>query len=188
MNVKDFDKKSEIKTEHKNLQKPIILCTGAFIEMKRQKLLIDAVANIEKASLVLLGKGEDKNFLEQYGRSKLNENFIITEVDYKDINYYYNLCDIFSLPSKDEPFGIVYIEAISANKPVVAPDEENRREIIGDAGLYVNVENVSAYSKALEECYKTDWKDVPKTRAYKFFDWNDISKKYINVINNVLKN
>ena len=33
----------------------------------------------------------------------------------------------FTLPSVYEPFGLVYLEAMAYNKPVVAPDDEPKK-------------------------------------------------------------
>lgn len=37
----------------------------------------------------------------------------------EEIVDYYNLCDIFVIPSKGEGFGIVYLEALACGKPVI---------------------------------------------------------------------
>lgn len=183
--VEKFNKSIVIKEEHKNLQRPVILCAGAFNEMKRQKLLIDAFALLNEGYLILLGTGEHRDEIKKYCEGKIKGRYIIDSVDYKDMYYYYNLCDIFSLPSKDEPFGIVYAEAMSANKPVVTTDDETRREIIGDAGILTDVENPALYSKALLECFERDWKNVPLDRAINCFNWDKISKEYESLINDI---
>lgn len=57
-----------------------------------------------------------------------------------------NECDIFVLPSFDEGFGIVYLEAMSLKKPVIATVGEGISEIIQDGvnGFLVKPKNVES--------------------------------------------
>jgi len=177
----------DVKPEHRNLERPVVLCTGAFNEMKRQNLLVDAFSLMDKGTLILLGSGELEKNIREYCEKKIKGKYIITEVPYSEIEYYYNLCDIFSLPSIDEPFGIVYLEAMRANKPVVSTDDEIRREIIGECGLLCNVENAEEYAAKLIECQTIDWGDRPSQRVKELFDWEKIAVKYSSVINELVK-
>ena len=90
------------------------------------------------------------------------------------------------MPSLEEPFGIVYLEAMASNLPIVAPDDSQRREIIGDAGLFCNVENTEDYASAITKAIEIDWGKKPLERAKKF-DWNNIGKQYIELIYEVIK-
>ncbi len=185
VDAEKFEKVSEIKSEHKDLERPIVLCVGAFNKMKRQRLLVDAMALMNKGFLIMLGEGEDEKNTAEYCETKIKNRYIIGIAEYKDIPYYYHLCDLFSLPSKDEPFGIVYLEAMSSNKPIVTTDDETRKEIIGDAGILCNVENPHDYAKAISECYSRKWDNIPKRRAIINFDWKKIIDDYEKVIEKV---
>jgi hypothetical protein len=37
-----------------------------------------------------------------------------------ELRDFYNLCDVFAMPSKGEGFGIVFLEALASGKPVIA--------------------------------------------------------------------
>jgi glycosyltransferase involved in cell wall biosynthesis len=180
-----FSSGKEVKQEHSNLEKPVILCVGAFNDMKRQKLLVDAFALMKKGFLILLGVGENRKNIEKYCSEKIEGRYLVSDVNYKEINYYYDLCDIFSLPSKDEPFGIVYLEAMSADKPVVTTDDETRREVIGDAGILCDVENAEEYAESLERCFNIEWGNIPSERVKKCFSWDKIAMDYENVIEKI---
>jgi glycosyltransferase involved in cell wall biosynthesis len=54
------------------------------------------------------------------------------------------------LPSRDEGFGIPALEAMSAGLPVVASNRGALPEVVGDAGLLVDPEDVDGLSAALE--------------------------------------
>lgn len=186
VNINTGNKFFDLKSEHRNPERPVVLCAGAFNEMKRQNLLIDAFALMNKGTLILLGAGELEGNIREYCEKKIKGKYIIAEVPYNEIEYYYNLCNVFSLPSKDEPFGIVYLEAMRANKPVVSTDDEIRREIIGECGLLCNVEDAEEYAAKLKECLTTDWGNRPKERVEKLFDWKKIASEYSAVINELI--
>jgi glycosyltransferase involved in cell wall biosynthesis len=63
----------------------------------------------------------------------------------------YHGCDIFALPSRHEPFGIVVLEAWSAGKPVVACAVGGLRDLVadGDTGLLVAPGDPAALAEGL---------------------------------------
>jgi len=170
----------------KDKKSKTVLCVGAFIELKRQKLLIDAVSILNNVNLILLGSGKLYDELKAYGHAKLGSRFEIKSVAYNDIYKYYEKSDLFSLPTKEEPFGIVYLEAMSMNLPIVAPDDESRREIISEAGLFCDVENPEKYAESILKALNMDWKSIPRDRAINNFDWSMIAKTYRNEIDKLL--
>jgi glycosyltransferase involved in cell wall biosynthesis len=63
----------------------------------------------------------------------------------------YNLCDVFILPSKNEGFGIVFIEALGCGTPVIASDAYGCREALrgGRLGRLVDPDSSRAISDAI---------------------------------------
>ena len=180
--------KFNILSENSNSSNKTILCVAALTKFKRQKLLIDAVSKMNNVNLILIGDGENKKEILEYGHNILANSFKLFSVPYNEIKKYYAMCDVFSLPSINEPFGIVYLEAMSMNLPIVAPDDSSRREIIGDAGLFCDVENVSEYANTLTNALNIDWSDIPRNRAVLNFSWDKISIEYKKLFNNLTSN
>lgn len=165
-----------------NLKNKIILCVSALLPYKRINLLIEAVSKIPDLSLLVIGDGILRSDMESRGKNLLSERFrLIPYVPHRLLPRYYSAASVFSLPSREsEAFGLVYLEALACNLPVVAPDDPNRREIIANAGLYVDPENTINYSRVLLQALATDFKDLPRKQAEKF-SWDNIIGQYLSL-------
>ncbi len=171
-----------IKAKKVNLQPPIILCASALVPSKRIDLTIRAVAQMKNASLLVVGDGDEREKLKKLGKEVLGKRFLLTKAKYEEMPGYYQAADLFTMVSVPwEAFGIVYVEALASGLPVVATDDENRREIIGDSGFFVNPENLEEYTNALEKALKTDFKDKPREQA-KQFSWDRIASQYEEIM------
>lgn len=75
---------------------------------------------IPNIKYTVIGKGDDVQRLQRIAM----DLGVSESVDFlgfvDDINAYYQHCDLFTLPSKKEGFGIVYLEAMQYQKPVLA--------------------------------------------------------------------
>lgn len=161
-----------------NLPRPIILSVGALVWYKHHDRVIRAVREVGQGSVLIVGKGPAKENLERLGREVLDGRFKIINFDYEDMPGVYRSCDLFSLPSWDrEAFGIVYLEALASGLGVVAPDDSSRREIVGDGGLFTDVDNIRTYAQAIEKALKIDWSGKARAQAEKF-SWEKITKDY----------
>jgi glycosyltransferase involved in cell wall biosynthesis len=101
--------------------------------------------------------------------------------DYDDMSSYYRACDVFTLPSIHEPFGLVYLEAMACNKPVVAPDDHSRMDIIGNAGMLCDVTDIDAYSDALNMASISNFGSKPYCQARKY-TWDSCADQYYSLI------
>jgi glycosyltransferase involved in cell wall biosynthesis len=171
-----------------SLKKPIVLVVGAFTEQKRMDLTIKAVAKINGASLLMIGGGgELQEELNKEGKRLLGEKFELKSVPFEKMPEIYRCADVFTLPSTpSESFGNVLVEAMASGLPVVATDDPIRREIVGNAGIFVDPTNINEYAKALETALKTNWGDKPRRQTEKF-SWDEIAKKYNNLLIEIIK-
>jgi glycosyltransferase involved in cell wall biosynthesis len=175
-NIIDFEKRViPLKID---LPHPIILSVGALVPIKRHELEIEAVSRLKKGSLVISGKGESKEKLEKLGKEKLPGRFQIINMPHDEMPSLYHSADLFTFATSPwESFGIVLVEAMAAGLPIVASDDPIRREIVGEAGLFVDPTNADSYAKAIEKALTIDWKDKSRKQSEKF-GWDTIAKEY----------
>lgn len=166
---------------------PFILSTSRFVNEKRLDLLIKATSQLEKGTLILVGYGKAKQKLFDLGNKILKDRIIFLEtLSQEELAELYRSCDVFSLPSKNEAFGNVLIEAMASGLPVVATDEEGFKWIVSDkGGIFVDVTDTQAYARALQEAYEREFGDGPEKQAQKF-SWQIVGQKYKKLIESVL--
>jgi len=162
-----------------DLDGPVILSVGALKWYKHHERSIKAVSLLDHGSLLIVGSGSEKNKLQKMGKQLLGDKrFKVVELNYGELPEYYRSADLFVLPSWGrEAFGIVYLEAMASGLPVVAPDDSPRREIVGNAGVFVDTSNLYQYAKAIESALTKKWKDLPRQQASKF-SWDKIANQY----------
>lgn len=158
----------------------IILAVGAFTKEKRHDLTIKAVAKLRDVKLIIAGGGGSlRKDIEILGEKLLGKDrFEIIETTNDKMPEIYNKANLLVFPTVPwESFGIVLVEAMASGLPVVATDDPIRREIIGDAGLFVDPTDTDAYAKAIEKALNTNWGDMPRKQAEKF-SWDKIALEY----------
>jgi glycosyltransferase involved in cell wall biosynthesis len=130
MSYKSFDffvDSGKIKSScHIGPMDPTVLFVGRMTSQKGPDLLVDAIPFILRfhpsAKFIFTGEGDMRAGVEQRARDRgvahacrfygtLNRGRLIE---------LYKSCDCVCVPSRNEPFGIVVLEAWAANKPVVA--------------------------------------------------------------------
>jgi glycosyltransferase involved in cell wall biosynthesis len=174
----------KVKPKKLNLKSPIVVCAAALVPYKRIDLTIKAVAKTQM-SLLVLGDGEQKGYLDSLGKRFLKERYLRLSVPYANMPAYYRAGDIFSLASRAEAFGIAYVEAMACNLPVVTTSDKSRHEIIGDAGILTHPEDINQYATDLEIAAKTNYRNIPYNQALKF-SWNKTAEKYLDLIKFIL--
>lgn len=171
-----------------NLTRPFVLSTSRLVREKRLDLLIKAVSRLETGTLILVGDGAArKKLVDLGGRLLKNRIVFMGRMTQEEIAKLYRLCDVFSLPSHNEAFGNVLIEAMASGLPVVATDEEGFRWIVGDeGGILVEVADTKAYAQALSKAYASDFGTGPERQAQRF-SWHLVGQQYKKLIESILK-
>ena len=146
---------------HDNL--PVILYASKFLKRKNPVVLFDAYARLSEdgispppAYLLYIGNGEERGTLEQ--RIEMhgwqNRVKLLGFKNQTELPAYYALCDLFVLPSSQEPFGLVINEVMNAGKAVISTEIVGAsRDLVqpGRNGLIVPAGDVSALASALQQ-------------------------------------
>jgi len=90
-----------------------ILTVGSLIPRKAHRYILEALAELKSR-----GKQLDYRF--------------VGPVPPENLGAEYRACDLFVMPSWDEAFGVVYMEAMAYGKPVIACRGEGIAEIVED--------------------------------------------------------
>jgi len=115
---------------------PIILFVGRFEPRKGLKFLLKAFPEVVKeypsAKLVIVGEGFLEGYYRRYIQRHIEESVIfIGFVPPEDLPRYYASCDVFCSPATGaESFGIVLLEAMASQKPIVASDIPGYRKVM----------------------------------------------------------
>jgi len=111
---------------------------------------------------------------------------------------YYHLCDVFVMPSRAVPgelvegFGLAFLEAAAAGKPVVATRFGGIEDAVADqvSGLLVEPEDDNALAKALvriltDEELASRLGEDGRERVLKNFTWAAVAERFLEALKDV---
>ena len=173
--------------------KKIILSVGNLELVKGHEYLVSAVEKIiqknQNIYCVIVGGGSRHSFLEKLIKQKGLEKFIrlIGAVQPEEVPNWMNACDVYIQPSIKESFGIVLLEALSCGKPVIGTAVGGIKEIINEkVGYLVPSGDENALSEAILKSLNHEWDKGYILDYVKFYTWENIISKTINIHNNML--
>lgn len=153
---------------------PVVLYAGRFLRFKRLQLLIEAHHSLRRDSgsaavLVIVGgypgEWEGEHPYHTVQRLGAEGVFFVGWRDHADLAEALACSDVFAAPSVDEPFGLVYLEAMAAGVPPIATNTGGPCAFINadphrPTGWMVPPDDVAAITQALAEAVSE-----PLTRA-----------------------
>ncbi|MFH0816519.1 MAG: glycosyltransferase [Methanobacteriota archaeon] len=106
-----------------------------------------------------------------------------------EVTSYMNAMDVLVLPSRNEGWGCVVVEAQACGVPVVGSDRGGIPEAVGEGGIIVpDGEGFEErFAKAVVEALNRTWdREALRNRAKKF-DWNETIQREIEVYQSLIK-
>jgi len=137
----------------------VVLCVCRLYPRKRVDLLLRAAAalrsRIPRLQVRIAGEGpESRNLRRLFEQLGLGEDvYWLGTLDREGLAREYNRCDVFCLPSVQEGFGIVLLEAMAAAKPIVAAHAAAVPEVVPHA-LLVEPDSHHSLAQAIESLYR----------------------------------
>ena len=136
-----------------------LLSVGRFYRRKRINLLLQAAAQLRgrlpNFRVRIAGNGPCADAWRAIWRDLRLEGTVewLGDISRGQLASEYNRCDAFCLPSVQEGFGIVLLEAMAAGKPVVAARAGAAPEVVPDAVL-AEPESAEALAAGIERLYR----------------------------------
>lgn len=128
---------------------------GRLVKKKGFDLLLHAVAVAKQGglelTLAIAGSGSERDALERLS-CDLNLEDVVTFLGWQD-NVRACLCaaDVFVLPSREEPFGIVCLEAMALRVPIIATRTDGPCEILDEhSAILIDGEDPDVLAQALQ--------------------------------------
>lgn len=166
---------------------PIILAVGRLTKQKDFPTLLYAFSEVRKhrlARLIILGEGEDRQFLEEL----ILQLGISEDVDLPGFvpnpYAYMSHANLFVLSSRWEGLPTVLIEALFCGLPVVSTDcPSGPLEILknGQYGLLVPVGNTGALELAICSALNGDT-PFPIDESWQIYEMEKVVDQYLNVL------
>ena len=188
---------------HRTLNAPIrIVFVSAFVQNKCLKEIIEAISIVrERMKLDIkfdaIGKGlpyrkekiEYVTCIEQLA----NKYCWVTLHDYmskEELCKFLSQCDIYVMPSKPETFGLVYVEALSQNLPIVYGKGEGfdgyfTDGLVGYAAIPFDVNDIAEKIELVIKSYERLEIAVNELDLYSLFSWENIAKKYFDIYRSI---
>lgn len=131
--------------------KPLLGSIGRLEPQKGMDVLIRALAEVDDATLLVVGDGSERARLEELADA-VGVSERVEWMGWSDTpRGYLGMLDVFILPSRNEGFPLALLEALLAGTAVVASDVGSVAEVIqdGETGLLVPPEDDMALAVAL---------------------------------------
>ena len=170
----------------------VILNTARLVRQKGQIYLIRAVAKLKNEgvlddgiNLMLIGRGPLLQLLKgEAEKLGLKRDFAIIEwITDHDLPFYYNVADVYAMPSLYEPAGLAVMEAMASGIPSVASNVGGLPGIVRNGGLYAEPRDVDALAERIRTLIENKKAASALARnarklVVKYHDWDRIAKIY----------
>src|SRR5205809_2773098 len=190
------------KANNKSLfEKPYILAVNTLFPYKNTDKIIKAYSIFKKKGfnhkLVIAGRdpdGKQISFLKKIARKHNVSEFVefVGMVPHDEIPKLYQNAILFIFLSSVETFGLPILEAMSSGIPVIASNKMSIPEVVGNAGILVNPDDINDIATRIEDvatCTGLRKKMIADgNENIKLFDWNATAQKFVTLFVEVAKN
>ena len=194
-----FEGESELCKRYKG--KKIILSVSHLLKTKGLSLNLRAIDKLKEKYpdifYLIIGEGEERKNLQKLTKDLNLEKRIdlLGQLPHKKVMEYLSICDIFSLPSWEEGFGIVYLEAMANGKSTIACQEEGIDGIIRDreTGILVKPKDMDSLVEAIDFLLSHPERakeigEKAKKLVLENYTWEKAVQKIIEIYKEILKN
>lgn len=150
----------------------IVLFAGKLTGFKGVDTLLFAAKQYEqnpenKLITLIAGSGKDgKKLRELAAELQLKKTHFLGNRSQEQLAELYNIADVFAMPSRREPFGLVALESMACGTAVVATNQGGLPDFVNEqVGHLININDADALCSAILEEISAEKFD-PKRREY----------------------
>lgn len=173
---------------------PVALCVARLMEDKGVDILLRALSHVPEWFALVVGEGPQREPLVQLA-SELGVGERVRFAGYLPIlDSAWAVCDVAVVPSRREGLGLFALEAMAAEKPVVASKTGGLAEIVrhGETGWLVKPEDPHALADALRQvlALRDSWYEMGRRgREYVagHFTWRETAQQLLECYRSLLR-
>lgn len=162
-----------------DLEGDVIASVGHLTERKGHHIVIDAVAGMPDATLLIAGAGEEREALERRAaeRSIAGRVRFLGAIAHEKLAEIYNAADALALASSREGWPNVLLEAMACGTPAVASPVWGSGEVIRDraAGRLASARTAPALKEAIGGVLAERPRRADTRRYAEQFSWDETS-------------
>jgi len=155
------------------------------------RVLSDILKVVPDVFYVVIGGGDLQPRLKELAEESPARDRIlfIGKLKLEQLRQYYSRSDIFVMPSRQEGFGVVFLEAMALGKPVIAGNHGGAPEIVqnGVTGFLVNPDDPQALADRLiqllrDESLSRKMGDAGRQRVEENYTFSRFQEKLIHIL------
>lgn len=172
-----------------------LLYVGSLIQRKGLDLLLPAIAKTpQDVRLWIVGEGQEKDLLQKQC-TELGISDRVEFLGYQEggpLQKLYRTADAFVLPTREDCFGLVLLEAMCASLPIISSKyADGARDLVcdGQNGYIIDPEDTDGFAEAIRKVAAGDQAFVMGKHSYEKaheFSFEQVSKGCIRALSYVL--
>lgn len=141
-------------------KRPIFIFVGSVSARKGLSLLLKACASLVKKgcqpfTVMVVGDGDQRQSLETFCQTEGLADYVqwIGKVDYRKLGAYFEYADIFVLPTLEDTWGMVVLEAMAVGKAILCSQFAGASELIAndDNGYIFDPNDTETFASVMKK-------------------------------------
>lgn len=176
--------KARIRKELNIQDRFTVLFVGRLLKKKGIRVFIEVAKLLPQVQFVVIGVGPEEEFINSQLHSTQNLIFL-GAVPNIELSRYYNIADVFCIPSLyEEGFGRVVMEAVACGLPVVGSNKGGIKEALDESVSILVEPTVDNIAREIESLYKNEKLFLAKKENCRLYAEKNFSSKNIEYIVN----
>lgn len=189
-----MEQKMDLRQEKNIVEEYIVLSIGQFIYRKGYDVLLNAANKLDKnIGIYIIGGKPTEEYKEQVKQYNLTNVHFLDFMSPEELRYYYQLADLFVLPTREDIWGLVINEALANALPVITTNAciAGSELITTECGKIVEKDNADQLAFSIEESlYSTEWRRSAELACLKkigYYTIENMCTVHMNIFDKILR-